>query len=135
MTKALPPPVGSRRTGRGFATFSDPADELLADDDGNPDFAAIQQSPEFRLLRKRLVRFVFPTTVAFLAWYLAYVLASAYARDLMSTRVFGLVNVGLLFGIAQFLTTIVLTLLYSRYAARKLDPQVVLVRRRAGAEE
>ncbi|HEV7908298.1 MAG TPA: DUF485 domain-containing protein [Pseudonocardiaceae bacterium] len=44
-------------------------------------------------------------------------------------------NVGLLFGIAQFLTTIVLTLLYSRYAARKLDPQVVLVRRRAGAEE
>ena len=39
-------------------------------------------------------------TVAFLAWYLLYVLLSTYAPDFMATEVFGNVNVGLLFGLA-----------------------------------
>jgi uncharacterized membrane protein (DUF485 family) len=107
----------------------------LVDHEGNPDFVAIQQSEEFRGLRRRVLLFVFPMTALFLAWYLTYVAASAYAHDFMSTRVFGVVNVGLLFGMLQFVSTIALTLTYSRYAKRKLDPQVDEVRKLAGIEE
>jgi uncharacterized membrane protein (DUF485 family) len=138
MTKALPRSVDSRQTanrGRGFATFDEPAKPLLVDEDGNPDFVAIQQSEEFKALRRRALVFVFPMTALFLTWYLTYVIASAYAHDFMSTRVFGVVNVGILLGLLQFVTTVALTLSYARYAKRKLDPQVSVVRGLAGIVE
>ncbi|MEO6088076.1 MAG: DUF485 domain-containing protein [Umezawaea sp.] len=105
------------------------------DEDGNPDFVAIQQSEEFKALRRRALVFVFPMTALFLTWYLTYVIASAYAHEFMSTRVFGVVNVGILLGLLQFVTTVVLTLSYARYAKRKLDPQVSVVRGLAGIVE
>ena len=61
-------------------------------------------------------------TIAFLAWYLLYVLMSAYAHDFMSTKLFGNINVGLVFGLLQFVSTFVITWLYVRHANRKLDP-------------
>jgi uncharacterized membrane protein (DUF485 family) len=97
-----------------------------------PDYAAIESSREFALLRSRLRRFVFPMTFVFLSWYLTFVLLAAYAHDFMGTRVFGLITVGMLLGLAQFVTTLAITLAYNRYAKRKLDPQVDLVRARAG---
>lgn len=138
MTKALPHSAESRSApyrGRGFATFDDPAKPLLLDDDGNPDFVAIQQSDEFKVLRHRVRVFVFPAAALFLTWYLTYGVASAYAHDFMSTKVVGVVNVGILLGLAQFATTIVLTLTYARYAKRRLDPQVAVVRKLAGIVE
>ncbi|MEO6766032.1 MAG: DUF485 domain-containing protein [Umezawaea sp.] len=138
MTKALPRSLDSRQSpnrGRGFATFDEPAKPLLVDEDGNPDFVAIQQSEEFKALRRRALVFVFPMTALFLTWYLTYVIASAYAHEFMSTRVFGVVNVGILLGLLQFVTTVVLTLSYARYAKRKLDPQVSVVRGLAGIVE
>jgi len=138
MTKAVPHPLESRQSpnrGRGFATFDEPSKPLLVDGDGNPDFVAIQGSEEFRALRRRALVFIFPMTALFLAWYLTYVIASAYAHDFMSTRVIGVVNVGILLGLAQFVTTVALTLSYARYARRRLDPQVDVVRGLAGIVE
>lgn len=91
-------------------------------------FVAIQASPEFAELRRRLRRFVFPMTAIFLAWYAAYVLLGAFAHDFMATKVFGNVNVGLLIGLGQFLTTFVITGLYVRFADRELDPRAAAIR-------
>jgi uncharacterized membrane protein (DUF485 family) len=138
MTKAVPLPVDPRGplpARQGFATFDEPASRFLVDAEGNPDFPAIQQTEEFKLLRRRVVRFVFPMTALFLVWYMTYVLLSAYAEDFMSQRVFGVVNVGLVLGLLQFASTVLIMLGYSRYAARALDPQVDVVRELAGADE
>jgi uncharacterized membrane protein (DUF485 family) len=97
-----------------------------------PDYAAIESSREFAELRSRLRRFVFPMTFVFLSWYLTFVLLAAYAHDFMGRRVFGLITVGMLLGLAQFVTTLAITITYNRYAKRKLDPQVNLVRAQAG---
>lgn len=97
-----------------------------------PDFEAIQDSAEFAELRRRLRRFIFPMTALFLVWYLTYVLLSAYAHEFMATQVFGLVNVGLLLGLAQFVSTALITLAYNRFARRRIDPQVALIRAQAG---
>jgi len=88
----------------------------------DPDWATIQQSAEFTELRRRLRGFVFPMTAAFLAWYLLYVLMSDYAHDFMSTKVVGNINIGLIFGLLQFVSTFLITSLYVRHANRKLDP-------------
>jgi uncharacterized membrane protein (DUF485 family) len=130
MTKAILPPTDSRpaRGGRGFATFDDPGSALLINEAGDPDFVALQDSADFRELRRRIAVFVVPATCGFLLWYLGYVALSAYLPEFMGTPVYGVVNIGLLFGLLQFATTIALTLAYARYARRRLDPQVAAVR-------
>jgi uncharacterized membrane protein (DUF485 family) len=95
---------------------------------GGPDWETIQQSAEFKQLRRRLRNFVFPMTVAFLAWYLLYVLLSDYAHDFMSTRVVGNINIGLIFGLLQFVSTFVITSLYVRHANKNLDPVAEKIR-------
>ncbi|MFJ1607202.1 DUF485 domain-containing protein [Streptomyces sp. NPDC088253] len=86
-------------------------------------FLEVQESAEFAELRRSHRSFAFPLTVAFIAWYLLYVLLSNYAGDFMGTQVVGNVNVALVLGLAQFLTTFLIAWWYSRYAAAKLDPK------------
>ena len=86
------------------------------------DFAAIQSSEKFQTLRKRHRSFVFPVLGLALLWYLAYVLLAGYAPEFMATPVFGRVNVGLLIGLGQVVTTFVITMIYVTYANRRLDP-------------
>ena len=86
------------------------------------DYARMESDPRFLELRRRFRSFAFPATVAFLAWYLLYVLMSAYARDFMDTKVVGNLNVAFFFGILQFVSTFLIAYLYSRYANRRLDP-------------
>jgi uncharacterized membrane protein (DUF485 family) len=85
-------------------------------------YSATQQSAEFGRLRTTLRNFVFPMTVAFFLWYLLYVLLSAYARGFMGAKVVGNINVALIFGLLQFVSTFLIAWYYSRYAAQKIDP-------------
>lgn len=82
----------------------------------------IQQSQTFQGLRRKHRNFVFPVLIACLIWYFGYVLLAAYARDFMATPVFGRVNVGLLLGLLQVITTFAVTMWYVRFANRDLDP-------------
>lgn len=86
------------------------------------DYRAVQQSPEFQRLRSRHRSFVFPVLGVCLAWYLAYVLLASYAHDFMSTPVWGNVNIAMLLGMAQVVTTFAVTTWYVSYANRRLDP-------------
>lgn len=103
-------------------------------------YAEIQREPDFVELRRRLRRFAFPVTIAFLTWYLLYVVMSAFSLqqetvdgktvnvktglgEFMDTPVLGEhINIALIFGLLQFLSTFVIAYIYSRYADRKLDP-------------
>ncbi|MFB6610773.1 DUF485 domain-containing protein [Agromyces sp. NPDC056379] len=99
-------------------------DALSAETETAPpvDYRAVQQSEEFQRLRSKHRRFVFPVLAACLVWYLAYVLLAGYAHDFMSTPVFGSVNVAILLGLAQVVTTFAVTTWYVRYANKELDP-------------
>ena len=99
------------------------------------EYRQAQESPEFTELRRRFRSFAVPMTVAFLAWYLLFVLLSTYAHDFMATKVFGDVNVGILLGLAQFVTTFVITQLYVRHAGRSTDPIADEMRERLEAHE
>lgn len=88
----------------------------------DPVYDELHASAEFAELRRRYRGFVFPATVAFLAWYLLYVVLSNWGGDLMSTKVVGNLNVALVFGLLQFVTTFVLAWVYARYSNAKLDP-------------
>jgi uncharacterized membrane protein (DUF485 family) len=86
------------------------------------EYLRAQNSPEFAELKKRFRSFAFPMTLAFFGWYLLYILLSTYAPDFMSTEVFGNVNLGILLGLAQFVTTFAITHLYVAHANKRTDP-------------
>src|SRR5690606_14253638 len=76
----------------------------------------IHSSPEFQLLRRKYRAFVIPATVAFLAWYLLYVVLSNWASGFMSIRIVGNINVALVLGLLQFVSTFAIAWHYARYA-------------------
>lgn len=93
-------------------------------------FLDIQATEEFQQLKRTLRRFIFPATAGFLAWYLLYVLLSAYARDFMGTELLGNINVAYVFGLLQFLSTFVIAYVYARYADKHFDPTAERIRHR-----
>ncbi|MFF3850408.1 DUF485 domain-containing protein [Streptomyces sp. NPDC002328] len=84
-------------------------------------YLEVQRSEAFREVRGRYRRFVVPATVGFFLWYVAYVVAATAAPELMARPVAGAVNVALLAGLGQFLTTFLLTWAYSRHARLRRD--------------
>ncbi|MFD8015613.1 DUF485 domain-containing protein [Streptomyces sp. NPDC058955] len=84
-------------------------------------YLEVQRSPAFQEVRRRYRRFVLPATLAFLVWYLAYVVAATAAPGLMARPVAGAVNVAMLAGLGQFLTTFLLTWAYARHARLRRD--------------
>ncbi|MFI1660622.1 DUF485 domain-containing protein [Streptomyces sp. NPDC020472] len=97
-------------------------------------FVEVQEGPEFGELRRTYRSFAFPLTLAFIAWYLLYVLLSNYAGDFMGTKLFGNVNVALVLGLGQFATTFLIAWLYSRHAANRLDPRAEAIKHRMEAD-
>ena len=92
------------------------------------EFIAMRDSPQFSKLRGTYRKFTFPMTVAFFLWYVLYVLAAVFAPELMGTEIGGGWNIGLVFGLAQFLTTFVITYIYVNYANKNIEPQSAAIR-------
>lgn len=92
------------------------------------EFLEVSESREFGELRSTFRRFAFPMTIAFLVWFFFYIITATYATDFVSTRVYGAINVGMILGLAQFLTAGLVTWAYVRFADRKLDPATAAIR-------
>ncbi|MFC5955466.1 DUF485 domain-containing protein [Streptomyces pratens] len=84
-------------------------------------YLQVQRSAAFQEVRSRYRRFVVPAVIVFCAWYVAYVVTATTAPDLMARPVAGAVNVGMLAGLGQFLTTFLLTWAYARHARLRRD--------------
>jgi uncharacterized membrane protein (DUF485 family) len=88
----------------------------------HPIYQELHDTEEFATLRRKYRGFVIPWTVAFLAWYLLYVVMSNWANDFMNTKLIGNINVALVFGLLQFASTFLIAWLYARHMNRHVDP-------------
>lgn len=126
---------GRPREARG-ARLDDPWYDALAsgwgesDDTAAPEstppvvgdvYLEVQRSAAFRDVRSRYRRFVVPAVAVFLSWYVAYVVAATAAPELMARPVAGAVNVAMVAGLGQFLTTFLFTWAYARHARLRRD--------------
>jgi uncharacterized membrane protein (DUF485 family) len=107
MSTSSPPPA--EHPARDQATRHDPVYDRLA------------ETEEFREVRRRTGVFVIPATAAFLGWYLLYVVMSNWAHDFMSQKVLGHINVALIFGLLQFVSTFLIAWLYARHMNTHVD--------------
>ncbi|RKT07341.1 uncharacterized membrane protein (DUF485 family) [Streptomyces sp. 3211.6] len=108
--------------GEGAEPFPPPGPTADRGGPGASDiYLEVQRSAAFQEVRGRYRRFVVPATAGFLLWYVAYVVAATTAPGLMARPVVGSVNVALLAGLGQFLSTFLLTWAYSRHARLRRD--------------
>lgn len=91
------------------------------------EFVEMQSSPQFQELRKTYRSFTFPVSIAFFVWYLFYVVFATFWPDVMATPFLGM-NVGLWLGVAQFLTTFLITWAYVVYANKNIEPRAAAIR-------
>jgi uncharacterized membrane protein (DUF485 family) len=84
-------------------------------------YLEVHRSEAFREVRRRYRRFVVPTAAAFLLWYFTYVITATTAHDLMARPVAGAVNVAMVAGLGQFVTTFLVTWAYARHARLRRD--------------
>ena len=92
------------------------ADRLPAHD--HEVYSAIAQDNRFVELRRRYRSFAFPAAIASLVWYIIYVICATWSRDFMAIKVFGQINVAIVLGLLQFLSTFIVACLYARHASR-----------------
>lgn len=115
-TPPPPEPPALRSTGATEIPGSDAA------------YARIAQTSDFAELRRRYRRFAFPATLAFMVWYITYVICNNWARGFMDTPVVGHINVAVVFGLLQFASTFAIAFFYARHAGRALDPLATKLR-------
>src|SRR4051794_38444065 len=132
-SRTSPPDAGATETatrGDSVATDAPPPSKTEHQLPTTEDFVRVQKSADFSGLRHSHRSFAFPLTIAFIAWYLLYVLLSNYAGDFMGTKLFGNINVALVLGLAQFLTTFLIAWWYARTAAARFDPKAEAIKSR-----
>ena len=83
---------------------------------------AIGKDPEMVELEHRHSRFVWPATIFFLVYYMALNVLAGTSPDLMGKKLFGEFTFGYLFALSQFVMAFVVAWVYSRWAARRMDP-------------
>lgn len=97
---------------------------------GTAAFQEMKASPEYRELRSKFTTFAFPIVITSMIWYLFFVLMSTYGTSIMAKPVFGRLNVGLVIGLLQFVTTWIITWAYVRHANNNLDPRSQAIKAR-----
>ncbi len=85
------------------------------------DWTAVIADPRFQRLHRRKTAFLWGLMAFSVAYYFALPIGAAYFQDLFRTRVVGVINVGLLFALSEFVVAWGIALYYSRVANREFD--------------
>jgi uncharacterized membrane protein (DUF485 family) len=85
------------------------------------DWNAVIADPRFRTLHRRKQGFLTGLMVFSVFFYFLLPVGAAYFQDLFRTRVWGVVNVGLLFALSEFVVAWLVAFYYSRRAGADFD--------------
>ena len=84
-------------------------------------WVAIDRDPRFQELHKKKSRFLWGLMVFSVVYYFLLPIGAAYYQALFKTRVWGPVNVGILFALSEFVVAWALAAIYERRANREFD--------------
>ncbi|HSB23356.1 MAG TPA: DUF485 domain-containing protein [Burkholderiaceae bacterium] len=91
------------------------------------DWKAIDSRPEFQDLHRRKVRFLTSLMVISLVFYFLLPIGAAYFQDVYKIKVWGPVNVGLVFALLQFVVAWGIAWYYARRANTVFDPMAAAI--------
>jgi uncharacterized membrane protein (DUF485 family) len=95
------------------------------------DWKAIDSKPEFQRLHNKKMAFLWGLMIFSLVYYFLLPVGAAYFQDLYRIRVWGPVNVGLLFALSEFVVAWGIAFYYARRANSVFDPMAASIVREA----
>ena len=84
-------------------------------------WAAIDADPRFQALHAKKTRFLWSLMIVSIVFYFLLPIGSAYYQDLFKVKVWGPVNVGLVFALAQFIVAWGIAWIYAKRANKEFD--------------
>jgi uncharacterized membrane protein (DUF485 family) len=95
------------------------------------DWKAIDSRPEFQELHRKKMGFLWGLMIFSLVYYFLLPIGAAYFQDLYKVKVWGPVNVGLLFALSEFVVAWGIAFYYARRANAEFDPMAAEIVRDA----
>jgi uncharacterized membrane protein (DUF485 family) len=86
-----------------------------------PDWAAIDRDPRFQALHKKKMAFLWGLMLFSVVYYFLLPVGAAYFQDLFKIKVWGPVNVGIVFALSEFIVAWAIAIIYERRANRQFD--------------
>ena len=87
----------------------------------NFNWAAIDANPKFQALHRKKTFFLWGLMVFSIIYYFLLPIGAAYYKELFNTKVWGVVNFGLLFALSEFVVAWVIAFVYSKKANAQFD--------------
>lgn len=84
-------------------------------------WAAVDADPRFRQLHRRKTRMLLRLMIFSIAYYFLLPVGAAYFQDFFRMRIWGPVNVGVMFALSEFIAAWGIAFYYSRVAGRVFD--------------
>lgn len=84
-------------------------------------WAAIDADPKFQALHRKKTIFLWGLMVFSVIYYFLLPIGAAYYQDLFKVKVWGVVNVGLLFALSEFVVAWTIAYVYSKKANAEFD--------------
>ncbi len=81
----------------------------------------IIQDPRFQTLHRRKSAFLWGLMALSVVYYFLLPIGAAYFQELFRVRVWGVINVGLLFALSEFVVAWSIAFVYARRASREFD--------------
>jgi uncharacterized membrane protein (DUF485 family) len=86
------------------------------------DWYAIEADPRFQRLHKVKMRFLWSLLALAAVYYFLLPIGTAYFQEVLSIKVWGVINVGILFALSQFVVVGIIAVVYVKFANRVFDP-------------
>jgi len=87
----------------------------------NINWAAIDTNPKFPALHRKKTFFLWGLMVFSTIYYFLLPIGAAYYQDLFKIKVWGVVNIGILFALSEFVVAWVIAFVYSKKANAEFD--------------
>lgn len=84
-------------------------------------WAAIDANPKFQALHRKKTVFLWGLMIFSTVYYFLLPIGAAYYQELFKVKVWGVVNVGILFALSEFVVAWTIAFLYSRKANAEFD--------------
>ena len=85
------------------------------------DWKAVVADPRFQALHRKKTAFLWGLMVFSVAYYFMLPVGAAYFQELFRIKVFGPVNVGILFALSEFIVAWGIAFIYARKANAEFD--------------
>jgi uncharacterized membrane protein (DUF485 family) len=95
------------------------------------DWKAIDSQPAFQELHGKKMGFLWGLMIFSLVYYFMLPIGAAYFQDIYKIKVWGPVNVGILFALSEFVVAWALAFIYARRANSVFDPMAAAIVRDA----